>query len=105
MMKELLTQPERDRVMDRIKKQKFSTNRKNVGAWCMQWVALVFSGLFFWQHFARAGEAQPTWHVFFAIAWLLVALLNHVQWERYKEQFILREMIDGDSDRDRDAHF
>jgi len=97
-MKELLSHKERDQVLERIKKQKFSATRRNVASWCMQWFALVFSALWFVFYFGKA-EFKWTPYLFLGLAFLLVALLNHLRWERYKEQFVLREMIEKSSEQ------
>lgn len=96
-MKGLLSQRERDHILERIQKQRFSTSRKNVAPWCMQWIALAFAVLFLVFYFTNA-DFGWTKECFFGLAWLLVAILNHNQWERYKEQSILREKLDASNE-------
>jgi hypothetical protein len=91
-MKDLLSQNEREQVLARIRKQKFSKSRKNVAPWCMQWISLAFSVLWLAFYFAKA-EFGWTRNLMIGLAWLAISLLNHIQWERYKEQWVLKEMM------------
>ena len=97
-MKELLSQRERDKVIARVKKQKFLTSRKNVAPWCMQWIALFFSAAWITPYFLNS-ESGWTRNLLFGLAWLVIAMLSHNQWERYKEQSILKQMLDESSEQ------
>jgi len=92
-MKQLLSQRERDRIIARVKKQKYATDRKNVAPWCVQWLAIAFSFAWLTAYFVADGSGL-TRNLFFAIAWLFVAGISHCQWERYKDQSILKQKLD-----------
>ena len=89
----LLSEVERSRIIERVRKQKFLTTRKNVLPWCMQWITLAFGVLSLPEFIGHTtfGIKQT---LLLALPWFLAALIYHESWERYKEQSILRECLD-----------
>jgi len=39
-----------------------------------------------------------------ALAWLAMAMMNNIQWQRYKEQSIIKDMLDKSTEQDTEGH-
>ena len=91
--RKLLSEAERDRIIKRVKQQRFSTNRRNVVPWCGQWMALGF-GVLSLPGYVFATHFEWTQVLPLSLPWLLIALLYHESWERYKDRSILKEYLD-----------
>jgi len=93
-MSDLLKPKERDQILERIKKQRFASTRKNVPSWCMQWLALAIYLLWLLQFLVGNTDFDWKRDPNLALIWSLVIFLSALQCQRYKERFILKQMTE-----------
>ena len=92
-MNNLLHPDEVETIIRHVRAEHFTTNRKNVPPWCMQWFfgvsALIFIVLWL---------LGRQWHInrplIMAAICIGISALGNIQWKRYKERWLLRQTLD-----------
>ena len=90
--KMLISETEIEKIKGEVSSKQFKTNKKNVAFWCLQY-CWFFIGLTQLLLLLTTNSQLNQQNLFMPIGAFFVALANHIQWKRYKEQYVMSTLL------------